>query len=125
MKKFLFIFVLLFGCVLSNAQNKIIHETAYEYAFNLDNTWSDWYKCDVAIEINIEKHRVIIFSQKLQVYEILEEAPTPPDNSGTQVGFTVIDQDGDIGRIRFRVQNNGNRQVYVDFQDVSWCYNIR
>jgi hypothetical protein len=41
MKKFLFIFVLLFGCVVSNAQNKIIHETAYEYAFNLDNTWSD------------------------------------------------------------------------------------
>ena len=43
---------------------------------------------------------------------------------GTNVKFYVIDQDYDRGSIRLRVERNGNSQIYVDFSNVAWVYNV-
>ena len=36
----------------------------------------------------------------------------------------MIDQDGDYGSIRFRKQYNGTIQLYIDYADIKWVYNI-
>lgn len=36
----------------------------------------------------------------------------------------MIDQDGDRGTLRFRKQNNGVNQIYIDFKNVQWVYNV-
>jgi len=47
------------------------------------------------------------------------------ESQGKQTKFYVIDQDGDLGYVRLRIEKNGNSQVYIDFNDVMWVYNVR
>lgn len=63
-------------------------------------------------------------SVETQIYKVLEQVKSPYDSNGTQVKFRVIDQDYDKGFLRLRVENNGNSQIYVDYADISWVYNV-
>ena len=106
------------------AQNKSVFK-AYELAIKIEGEWSDWQPVNIPVVVDYEQDIIIIYSAKTQKYLIIEETAAAPDNNGKQVAFKVIDQDGDVGRFRFRVQNNGTKQIYVDFNDISWCYNVK
>lgn len=124
MKKFILIFALLLGLTTTYAQN-VSYVTAYEVAIKIDGYWSEWQPCKVPIKIDIDNDKITIYSNEVQIYRVVGDAETPPDNNGQQIAFIVIDQDGDRGRFRFRVQNNGVKQVYVDFNNISWCYSVK
>lgn len=124
MKKFIFIFALLLGLTTTYAQN-VSYVTAYEVAIKIDGYWSEWQPCKIPIKIDLNNDKITIYSNEVQIYHVIGDAETPPDNNGQQIAFIVIDQDGDRGRFRFRVQNNGIKQVYVDFNNISWCYSVK
>jgi len=124
MKKFILIFVMLFSICAVYAQDKSVFK-AYELAIKIEGEWSDWQPVNIPVVIDYEQDIIIIYSAKTQKYLIIEETAATPDSNGKQVAFKVIDQDGDVGRFRFRVQNNGTKQIYVDFNDISWCYNVK
>lgn len=87
--------------------------------------WSDWYKCSVEIIFDINRDNIYIRSNSPQRYTIIREAKQYIDSGGgKQVIFNVVDQDGDIGILRLRIERNGNSQLYVDFSDIAWCYNV-
>lgn len=87
--------------------------------------WSDWEKCVVTVWFNLKKDVITIFSAKTQRYQVLKLEDPPQDSDGKQVKFYVKDQDGDYGHIRLRIEKNGYSQLYVDYSDVSWVYNVR
>lgn len=124
MKKFILIFALLLGLTTTYAQN-ISYMTAYELAVKVDNNWSDWVPCNITVKMDYDRGKITIYSDQVQIYTIIEHADSPYDTNGRQIAYIVIDQDGDQGRFRFRQQNNGARQIYVDFADISWCYNVK
>jgi hypothetical protein len=124
MKKFILIFALLLGLTTMRAQN-VSYVTAYEVAIKIDGCWSEWQPCKVPIKVDLDNDKITIYSNEVQIYSVIGDAETPPDNNGQQIAFIVIDQDGDRGRFRFRVQNNGVKQVYVDFNNISWCYSVK
>ena len=124
MKKFILIFAMLFSMCAVYAQNKSVFK-AYELAIKIEGEWSDWQSVNIPVVIDYEQDVIIIYSAKTQKYLIIEETAAAPDSNGKQVAFKVIDQDGDVGRFRFRVQNNGTKQIYVDFNDINWCYNVK
>lgn len=124
MKKFILIFAMLFSMCAVYAQNKSVFK-AYELAIKIEGEWSDWQPVNIPVVVDYEQDIIIIYSAKTQKYLIIEETTAAPDSNGKQVAFKVIDQDGDVGRFRFRVQNNGAKQIYVDFNDISWCYNVK
>lgn len=87
--------------------------------------WSDWKKCDILITFNLRTDKVVIYSRSIQVYKVLTQGQSYIDESGgEQVKYDVIDQDDDLGDMRLRVERNGNSQIYIDFADVSWVYNV-
>lgn len=86
--------------------------------------WSDWESVDINIKFDLSNDLIIIYSQELQIYKVLEQVKSPYDSNGTQVKFKVLDQDYDKGFLRLRVENNGNSQIYVDYADISWVYNV-
>ena len=87
--------------------------------------WSDWKKCDILITFNLRTDKVIIYSRSIQIYKVLTQGQSYIDESGgEQVKYDVIDQDDDLGDMRLRVERNGNSQIYIDFADVSWVYNV-
>ena len=76
-------------------------------------------------EFDFNNDVIYIYSDKTQIYKVLYQEENPYDSSGQQVKFRVLDQDGDYGHIRLRIENNGNSQIYVDFNNVSWVYNVK
>ena len=87
--------------------------------------WSDWQKSDCNIVLDGVNDRVTIYSPKTQIYRITSIAEKAIDKEGcVQTSFKVEDQDADIGTIRFRITTNGVLQLYIDFANIAWVYNI-
>lgn len=97
---------------------------AYELAVNYEG-WSDWEPVNIGVKIDFNKGFVKILSKQTQVYEILSQLPSMKDSSGENLRFRVIDQDKDIGVLMFRLQNNGTKQIYLEFDDIGWVYNVK
>lgn len=87
--------------------------------------WSDWQKCDILITFNLKTDKVVIYSRSIQIYKVITQGQNFIDESGgEQVKYKVIDQDNDLGNMRLRIETNGNSQIYIDFADISWVYNV-
>lgn len=93
--------------------------------YNTWSDWSDWENCEVDIRMDLSNDRIIIYSLEPQIYKVIQNVDSPYDNNGEQIAFKVIDQNNNIGRLRLRLENNSNTQIYIDFNDVSWVYNIK
>lgn len=87
--------------------------------------WGDWQKSNVSISLDLTNDIIAIYSRVKQVYYVTQTGNSYTDESGgRQVQFYVVDQDRDRGTIRLRIETNGNSQIYVDFSDVAWVYNV-
>jgi len=133
MKKFLLIlFISMLG--LFGNPNNVDAQTYYykttEFAIKYKKSygwseWSDWQKSNMTMKIDFDADIIVIYSEKRQVYKVIESMGTYTDDSGgKQSKFYVLDQDNDFGYIRLRIERNGNSQLYVDFNDVMWVYNV-
>lgn len=127
MKKLLLLLMLVLSTSTAFSQNAWFRATEFAYKYVEDGywtNWSDWIDCNVRIKIDVTNDKIIIYSEDTQVYNVLNQESAPYDDNGEQLRFRVIDQDYDYGYVRLRLQNNGNKQLYVDFNNISWVYNI-
>lgn len=98
------------------------YKTEYGYWTN----WTDWIGCDVYIKFELDDDVIVIYSNRRQIYAVYSYDGTSTDGGGgVYSSFKVLDQDRDRGVIRLRIEDNGNSQLYVDFADVMWVYNVR
>ena len=130
MKKIILLFLFVFSAVASQAQVYTYRTLQYAYQevdkYGRWKDWSSWEDSDMSMVINFNTDVVTIYSPKTQVYRITKFIRNYTDNSGgKQVEFAFIDQDGDRGHMRLRIETNGNSQVYIDFNNLRWCYNVR
>lgn len=128
MKKLL-IFILFVVMGITTSMAEILWFKTTDFAYRIKNygtwsSWSDWEASSMNIKIDTGQDIIVIYSPETQVYKVLSLENPPYDSNGTQVKFKVIDQDFDIGYIRLRVEHSGNSQIYVDFSNVSWVYNV-
>ena len=87
--------------------------------------WSDWKPSDMKMKIDMDDDIIVIYSQQTQIYRVIEDMGSYTDEyGGKQQKFWVIDQDDDYGYVRLRIEKNGNSQIYIDFNDVMWVYNV-
>ena len=100
---------------------------AYKYKENgYWHDWTDWQEVSTVITIDYDNDVIRVYAETPQVYVVTNYDGEFTDNSGgQQVQFSVIDQDYDRGKIRLRVEKNGNSQLYVEFADVIFCWNVR
>lgn len=131
MKKILLTLILFFSFVsISFAQIQFYKTTAFAQATVYNNIyqWTDWQKSNMNISIDLNSDIIIIYSPITQIYKVYgayNNGNMYLDNSGGKnIKFYVIDQDGDKGEIRLRVERNGNSQLYVDFSNIAWVYNV-
>ena len=129
MKRFLMIMLLSVIGLYASAQIQWYKGTSYAYKYVNEygywTNWTDWYSCNINIKFDIDNDVIVIYSNKRQTYAIFDGGQQYTDSDGgAQVRFDVIDQDYDKGTIRLRIERNGNSQIYVDFANVSWVYNV-
>lgn len=122
--------IIMFGLLYTGAiQAQTQWFRATEFAVRVVNNgywtnWSNWESVNISIKFDLSNDLIVIYSQETQIYKVLGEVEAPYDSNGVQVKFKVIDQDYDKGFLRLRVANDGNSQIYIDFADISWVYNV-
>ena len=135
MKKYILIFMMMFGmlfAVSSSCKAQTYYYKTYEFAIKFKSSygvwgnWSDWEKSNIVLTIDMDQDVITVFSQQKQIYKVIEYLGSYTDESGgKQLKYYVIDQDGDLGHVRLRNEKNGNSQIYIDFNDVMWVYNVK
>lgn len=135
LKKIVLSLMLIFAISIISSQNANAQVYTYkttQYAENKKNSdgnwteWSDWMDSDMSMVINFNTDVVTIYSPTTQRYKITKFIRNFTDSSGgQQVEFAFTDQDGDRGRMRLRIETNGNSQIYIEFSNIMWCYNVR
>ena len=127
MKRLFLLLLGIFACISVHAEIGFYKADSFAYKYTEDNgrwnNWSDWDNSEILISIDYKKEIITVYSEQDQRYIIVKENGEYSDvNGGKQIEFTVVDQDGDIGVIRVRIQKNGVAQLYVEFDNIMWVY---
>lgn len=95
-----------------------------------DYRWSEWSEAtetSVLITVDLNKDRITIYSKTTQVYDIAEYEGKTTDDDGDDISsFYCVNQDGSTCRVKLVKLNsrNGRNQIYVEFSDMKWVYNV-
>lgn len=125
------IILTLFCIVTLNSYSQVCWYKANSYAYKQMNNygywtnWSNWIPCNIDLKIDWDNDIIVIYSNKVQKYIVTDIVGNYTDSSNGKIAeFKVIDQDYDYGNIRLRIEQNGNSQIYIDFANIMWVYNI-
>lgn len=131
MKRFLLILLTCLSLSTTSFAQSILWFRSTSFAIKSKNnygnwgSWSDWQSSSVNIKMDLDNDVIVIYSPCTQIYAVVSYDGQQNDSSGgVQKYFKVVDQDYDRGTIRLRVERNGNSQLYVEFADVMWVYNV-
>ena len=127
MKQLLCILIAVFCLCSAKAEPIFYRASNFSYKFLDDNarwsSWSDWEESKILISIDAEEEVIKVYSEQDQRYVIVKMNDQYKDKEGgEQCEMTVVDQDGDVGVIRLRVQRNSIAQLYVEFENIMWVY---
>lgn len=130
MKKLLFLCSFLMLCGTSFADEiikmqatSLAVKTTDDYGYWSD--WSDWEDCSVLVVINVTNDRVNIYSQTPQEYDIYDYSDEEMDDQGgTTTTFHCVDDDGVRCDMRIRIQADGQIQLYIDYSNLMFVYNV-
>jgi hypothetical protein len=130
MKKSFAIFIFLVFINICNAQ--VLKFRSYSSSFKSNGTygwtkWSEPTENNILIVLDLDKNRVSIYSKETQIYDIYKSYEKVTDSDGDYIfEYACVDADGLRCHVRWVKLNsqNGRIQVYVDFSDMMWMYNV-
>ncbi len=88
--------------------------------------WSDLEKTNIIISLDTNKNRIIVYSQEVQLYNIVEYAEKEENENDLIYNFICEDTDKmpfTISIITRKKQDN-RKQLYINQKDVIVVYNI-
>lgn len=88
--------------------------------------WSDLKPASIVVTLDTKKGRIVVYSQEIQLYDILNYEKIEENDSDIIYPFTCTDDDGrpfTISVITRKKQGN-RKQLYINQQDVVLMYNI-
>lgn len=128
MKKILIILALMMAITTCKAGDDVY--TAFQFALKVRNSygnwteWTDWESCNIRIEVSNDG--IIIYSSTPQGYVPTSKSNTYYDNSGGyNIEFNCVDLNRKYCILRLRKETNGNSQLYIQYNDAMWVYNVR
>ncbi|MBL0012655.1 MAG: hypothetical protein IPP30_02550 [Flavobacterium sp.] len=88
--------------------------------------WSDLKETSLIISLDTDKNRFILYSQEIQLYEIVSYQEKEENENDLIYPFTCRDDDGvpfTLSIITRKNQNN-RKQLYINHKDFIVVYNI-
>ncbi len=123
MKKFITTLLLIFSVGLSFSQ-KIYHTNFFSSKELITDTcwtdWSDWYQHFT--EVEIYKDSIVVYDE--DVYTIHRQLKDEIDETSVTSIYRATNKKGNYVQIRLRTQCDGVKQLYIDFDDKIWVYNL-
>jgi hypothetical protein len=117
-----------------------LHQT-YSQTYNFKTTgisvlekvqkgkWGSWTELDLVnifVKLDTDKNRILIYSEAIQVFEIIEYIPLSVGDTDDVYSFTCIDNLGENCTLSIIIRKKqGNRkQLYVNYENRIIVYNI-
>ena len=83
--------------------------------------WTDWERCDTNIKIDLDSDTITINNSKYYIDKYIE---TVVDSNSKTIKYAVINYDNKSCFIRIREQEDGVKQLYLDYDDIVYVYNL-
>lgn len=130
LKTFLFVLFVALGMQKAEAQSYKFMTTGFSVMEKDDNgnwgKWSELQPSSMMITLDTNKNRIAIYSQEVQVYEIVSYEDAEENDNDLIYTFSCSDQNGmpfTISIITRKKQDN-RKQLYINQKDVIVVYNI-
>ena len=88
--------------------------------------WSDLKLVNILVKLDTDKSRIIVYSEVIQLFEIIEYIPLEERKTDSVYSFTCKDNNGEDCTLSIITRKNqGNRkQLYINYDDRIILYNI-
>jgi surfactin synthase thioesterase subunit len=88
--------------------------------------WSDLNLVNILVTLDTNKNRFVVYSQIVQLFEIVEYIPTQENDTDIVYSFTCKDNNGLDCTISIitRKQQENRKQLYITYDDHIILYNI-
>ncbi|MFE3866741.1 hypothetical protein ACFX5E_01475 [Flavobacterium sp. LS2P90] len=88
--------------------------------------WSDLGLVNILVTLDTTKNRIVIYSQAIQLFEIIDYQATEENDSDIVYSFTCKDNNGEDCTISIitRKKQDNRKQLYVNYENRIIVYNI-
>jgi hypothetical protein len=88
--------------------------------------WSDLKLANILVKLDTDKNRIVVYSEVIQLFEIIDYIPLEENNTDSIYSFTCKDNNGEDCTLSIITRKNqGNRkQLYINYDDRIILYNI-
>lgn len=88
--------------------------------------WSDLNLVNILIKLDTDKNRIIVYSEVIQLFEIIDYIPLAENDTDSIYSFTCKDNNGEdctLSIITRKMQDN-RKQLYINYDNRIIVYNI-
>ncbi|MGO4770311.1 hypothetical protein ACEN2I_01505 [Flavobacterium sp. W22_SRS_FK3] len=91
--------------------------------------WGEWSSLDLvnlSVVLDTEKHRIVVYSQEIQLYNIIEYIEREENDTDVVYSFICKDNSGIDCKISIitRKKQDYRKQLYINYDDHIIVYNI-
>jgi hypothetical protein len=127
-----FIIILFFGLGIQNSHGQVYKFKTSGFSVlekNEKGKWGKWSDLDlvnILISLDTNKNRIVVYSQIIQLFEIIDYQDRTENDTDIVYTFTCKDNEGlDCTLSIITRKNQDNRkQLYINYEDQIIVYNI-
>lgn len=88
--------------------------------------WSDLDLVNILVLLDTDKNRIVVYSEIIQLFEIIDYVPLEENESDSIYTFTCKDNNGDDCTLSIitRKQQDNRKQLYINYDNLIIVYNI-
>ena len=131
MKKIIILTLALAFGFIANMEAQTYKYQTTDFAYKTKNSkgywsdWSDWEEVRCLVSISLDRDVINIYSQEPQEFDIYDQDGKSEDNNGSSFSLRCIDKVGLRCGVRFRKQDNGVLQLYIEYSDMIYVYCLK
>ena len=131
MKSLKYILLFLFFASVTTYAQKYNFKTSGYMVSQKDNkgNWSEWsklQKSEMTVLLDMESHRIVVYSEVLQLFSIMKYGNQETIGDDDVVKFNCVDNNGVecVLAIYTRKKQGGRNQLYITYEDMIIAYNM-
>jgi hypothetical protein len=88
--------------------------------------WSDLKLVNILVSLDTDKSRIIVYSEVIQLFEIIDYIPLEENDTDSVYSFTCKDNNGDDCTLSIitRKKQDNRKQLYINYDNRIIVYNI-
>ncbi|SHG14283.1 hypothetical protein [Flavobacterium defluvii] len=127
-----YIVVLFLGFGFQQVQSQSYHFKTSGFSVlekNERGKWGEWSDLDLvnlSVVLDTDKHRIVVYSQEIQLFNILDYIEREENDTDIVYSFMCKDNDGRECKLSIitRKKQDNRKQLYINYEDHIIVYNI-